>query len=163
MFDSLLRSDQTVFGGQGFSLTKARLQLRESLDKVKEAVNFLTRGFKLLGSDVNTGVRLFLKAALGEWSCWLCVALISNEVRAPLRLPPVPTARPPAGNVLKPREVSALRRTARDLLTFIPFTIILIIPLSPLGHVLVFGFIQRYFPTFFPSQFSSRRQEIMVR
>ncbi|KAG2422678.1 hypothetical protein HXX76_015842 [Chlamydomonas incerta] len=124
-------ADQTVFGGQGFSLTKARLQLRESLDKVKEAVNFLTRGFKLLGGDVGTGVRLFLKAALG--------------------------------NVLKPREVSALRRTARDLLTFIPFTIILIIPLSPLGHVLVFGFIQRYFPSFFPSQFSSRRQEIMVR
>ncbi|KAG2426867.1 hypothetical protein HYH02_014720 [Chlamydomonas schloesseri] len=124
-------ADQTVFGGQGFSLTKARLQLRESLDKVKEAVNFLTRGFKLLGSDVGTGVRLFVKAALG--------------------------------NVLKPREVSALRRTARDLLTFIPFTIILIIPLSPLGHVLVFGFIQRYFPSFFPSQFSSRRQEIMVR
>lgn len=69
----------------------------------------------------------------------------------------------PPGNTLKPREVSALRRTARDLLTFIPFTIILIIPLSPLGHVLVFGFIQRYFPGFFPSQFSTRRQEIMVR
>ncbi|GLI62003.1 hypothetical protein VaNZ11_004577 [Volvox africanus] len=124
-------ADQVVFGGQGFSLTKARLQVRESLDKVREAITFLTRGFKLLGSDIATGARLFLKAALG--------------------------------NTLKPREVSALRRTARDLLTFIPFTIILIIPLSPLGHVLVFGFIQRYFPSFFPSQFSSRRQEIMVR
>ncbi|GIL51245.1 hypothetical protein Vafri_7097 [Volvox africanus] len=124
-------ADQVVFGGQGFSLTKARLQIRESLDKVREAVTFLSRGFKLLGSDMATGARLFLKAALG--------------------------------NTLKPREVSALRRTARDLLTFIPFTIILIIPLSPLGHVLVFGFIQRYFPSFFPSQFSTRRQEIMVR
>ncbi|GIL75359.1 hypothetical protein Vretimale_8033, partial [Volvox reticuliferus] len=124
-------ADQVVFGGQGFSLTKARLQIRESLDKVREAVTFLSRGFKLLGSDIATGVRLFLKAALG--------------------------------NTLKPREVSALRRTARDLLTFIPFTIILIIPLSPLGHVLVFGFIQRYFPSFFPSQFSTRRQDIMVR
>lgn len=29
------RSDQTVFSGQGFSLTKARLQVRESLDKVR--------------------------------------------------------------------------------------------------------------------------------
>ncbi|EFJ48119.1 hypothetical protein VOLCADRAFT_104902 [Volvox carteri f. nagariensis] len=124
-------ADQVVFGGQGFSLTKARLQIGESLDKVREAVTFLTRGFKLLGSDIATGARLFVKAALG--------------------------------NTLKPREVSALRRTARDLLTFIPFTIILIIPLSPLGHVLVFGFIQRYFPSFFPSQFSTRRQEIMVR
>jgi hypothetical protein len=32
-----------------------------------------------------------------------------------------------------------------------------------LGHVLVFGFIQRYFPGFFPTQFTSRRQEIMAR
>jgi hypothetical protein len=35
-----------------------------------------------------------------------------------------------------------MRRTGKDLLTLIPFTIILIIPLSPVGHVLVFSFIQ---------------------
>lgn len=68
-----------------------------------------------------------------------------------------------AGGTLKPREVSALRRTARDLLTFIPFTIILIIPLTPLGHVLVFSLIQTYFPSFFPSCFTKRRQDIMVK
>jgi len=67
------------------------------------------------------------------------------------------------GGTLKPREVQALRRSVRDMLTFIPFTIILIIPLSPIGHVLVFGFIQRYFPGLYPSQFTVRRQEIMKR
>jgi len=67
------------------------------------------------------------------------------------------------GGTLKPREVAALRRTARDLLTFIPFAIILILPLTPVGHVLIFGFIQRYFPGFFPSQFTSRRQDLMVK
>lgn len=37
-------------------------------------------------------------------------------------------------------------------------------PPHPLqGHVLIFGFIQRYFPGFFPSQFSSRRQELMMK
>ena len=35
-----------------------------------------------------------------------------------------------------------MRRTGKDILTIIPFTIILIIPLSPIGHVLVFSFIQ---------------------
>jgi hypothetical protein len=77
-----------------------------------------------------------------------------------------PPARLPAccaGNTLKTREVTALRRTARDILTFIPFTIILIVPLTPLGHVLIFGFIQRYFPGFFPTQFTKQRQEIMMR
>lgn len=67
------------------------------------------------------------------------------------------------GGTLKPREVAALRRTARDLLTFIPFIIILILPLTPVGHVLIFGFIQRYFPGFFPSQFTSRRQDLMIK
>jgi hypothetical protein len=70
---------------------------------------------------------------------------------------------PAAGGTLKPREVSAMRRTFRDIITFIPFTIILIIPLSPLGHVLVFGFIQQYFPQLYPSCFTVKRQEVMVR
>jgi len=64
------------------------------------------------------------------------------------------------GNVLRPREVNTIRRTAKDLLTMIPFLIILIIPLSPIGHVLVFSFIQRYLPEFFPSVFTEKRQNL---
>lgn len=64
------------------------------------------------------------------------------------------------GYTLKPREVRTLRRTAKDLLTLIPFTIILIIPLTPVGHVLVFSLIQRIFPDFFPSTFTDRRQNL---
>lgn len=140
----------------------------------------------------------------------------------PTLLPAPPTRPPPAGGTLKPREVQALRRTVRDVLTFVPFTIILIVPLTPVvrvfaawqgrgagtrgrraglgsvglrrrvpcaapglsintptpvdsaccaspaptapqGHVLIFGFIQRYFPGFFPSQFTGRRQELMMK
>ena len=44
-----------------------------------------------------------------------------------------------AGQTLKPREVQALRRTAWDVLIFVPFSIILIAPLNPVGHVLIFG------------------------
>ncbi|GJQ15432.1 hypothetical protein GpartN1_g7223.t1 [Galdieria partita] len=67
------------------------------------------------------------------------------------------------GYTLSPREVRTLRRTGRDLLTLVPFTFILILPLTPVGHVLVFSFIQRYFPDFFPSTFSERRQQRMKR
>ena len=62
------------------------------------------------------------------------------------------------GYSLKARETKLLRRIGKDTLTVIPFVIILIIPLSPLGHVLVFSFIQRFFPDFFPSQFTESRQ-----
>ena len=65
------------------------------------------------------------------------------------------------GYTLKPREVRTLRRTAKDVLTFIPVVIILIIPLSPVGHVLVFGAIQRYYPDFFPSCFTESRQNLL--
>ena len=53
-------------------------------------------------------------------------------------------------------QVQTLRRTARDLLALVPFTIILVAPITPVGHVAVFSFIQRYFPSFFPSAFSPR-------
>lgn len=62
-----------------------------------------------------------------------------------------------SGYTLKPREVNSMRRTGKDVLTLIPFTIILIIPLSPIGHVLVFSFIQRFFPDFFPSCYTEKR------
>merc|ERR1711862_670868 len=42
-----------------------------------------------------------------------------------------------------------------------PVVIILIIPLTPIGHVLVFGAIQRFFPDFFPSCFTERRQNLL--
>lgn len=65
------------------------------------------------------------------------------------------------GYTLKPREVRTLRRSVKDLFTFIPVIIILIIPLSPVGHVLVFGAIQRFFPDFFPSCFTEQRQNLL--
>ena len=67
------------------------------------------------------------------------------------------------GTTLRPREVQLLRRTVLDVFTFVPFVIILLIPLTPVGHVLVFGFIQKYFPQLFPSQFTTRRQELMQK
>merc|ERR1711957_589857 len=65
------------------------------------------------------------------------------------------------GYTLKPREVRTLRRTFKDTITFIPVVIILIIPITPIGHVLVFGAIQRVFPDFFPSCFTERRQNLL--
>jgi len=70
-------------------------------------------------------------------------------------------ARAAQGYTLKPREVRNLRRTFKDIITFIPFVIILLIPLSPIGHVFVFGAIQRFFPDFFPSCFTEPRQNLL--
>lgn len=47
------------------------------------------------------------------------------------------------GETLSQRDVRVFRRTLKDISTTIPFVVILLIPLSPVGHVLVFGAIQR--------------------
>ena len=39
--------------------------------------------------------------------------------------------------------------------------IILIAPLTPVGHVLIFGAIQRFIPGFFPSCFTEQRQNLL--
>jgi len=65
------------------------------------------------------------------------------------------------GVTLKPREVRTIRRTFKDVTTFVPVVTILIIPLTPVGHVLIFGAIQRFFPDFFPSCFTEQRQNLL--
>lgn len=86
------------------------------------------------------GVRLFWNDII------FCLSLINRAAQ---------------GYTLKPREVRTIRRTFKDFFTFIPFVIILLIPLSPIGHVLVFGAIQRFYPDFFPSCFTEQRQNLL--
>lgn len=85
------------------------------------------------------------------------VELLWNDIIYSLRL----IGRALQGYTLQPREVRTLRRSFKDIITFIPFVIILLIPLSPIGHVLVFGAIQRVFPDFFPSCFTEARQNLL--
>jgi len=107
-----------------------------------------TNFFADLAQKVREGFRFY---SLGT-------KIIFNDVQYALGL----VARAATTNyTLKPREVRTLRRTFKDLLTFIPFVIILIIPLTPVGHVLVFSFIQRFFPDFFPSCYTDRRQNLL--
>ncbi|CAE8585207.1 unnamed protein product, partial [Polarella glacialis] len=62
---------------------------------------------------------------------------------------------------LDPREVHVCYRAIKDLLVLVPFLIILLIPLSPPGHVLVFSLITKAYPDFFPTPFTERRQNVM--
>jgi hypothetical protein len=48
-------SDSEVFGANPLSPTRLKLQVKESSLKVLEGVNFLTRGVRLLLSDVGNG------------------------------------------------------------------------------------------------------------
>jgi len=183
--------DQDVFGGSALSLRRAQLNLKSSLQKFREAFQFFVLGMRMLGTDIAYAGRLFGRAVLGNTlkprevsvrrlprpaatgSALACCAVLTRLLlpRPALVLRMRCSARTPfplgcprvASWGLTPRPPQALRRTIRDLFTIVPFTVIMIIPMTPVGHVFVFGLIQRYFPGFFPSQFNSRRQEMVKR
>lgn len=70
-----------VFGGQGITWMKVRLQIREAVDKVSEGLQFFTRGIRLLGSDCNNCGRLFYRAALGVYHLHMLVLVKLHRVR----------------------------------------------------------------------------------
>uniref|UniRef100_A0A0G4HRU8 Uncharacterized protein n=1 Tax=Chromera velia CCMP2878 TaxID=1169474 RepID=A0A0G4HRU8_9ALVE len=61
---------------------------------------------------------------------------------------------------LSRQETFMFRRVLRDLIALFPIILVLIIPLTPAGNVLVFNLIQRVFPDFWPSSFTKSRVEM---
>mmetsp|Transcript_14793 Transcript_14793/g.34375 ORF Transcript_14793/g.34375 Transcript_14793/m.34375 type:complete len:681 (-) Transcript_14793:135-2177(-) len=107
----------------------------------------ISRWLNDLYQTAKVGLRFYVKGTRLFWNDLVyCFSLIGRAAQ---------------GVTLKPREVRTIRRTFKDVITFIPVVIILIIPLSPVGHVLVFGAIQRVFPNFFPSCFTEQRQNLL--
>ena len=52
------------------------------------------------------------------------------------------------------------RRVLLDLTALVPYSIIMIVPLSPPGHVFAFSLMKRCFPAAVPSPFTAERQDI---
>lgn len=70
-------SDAEVFGANPLSPTRLKLQVRENGLKVLEGVSFLTRGVRLLGSDVGNageGRRPFLIIRAAAGAVWTPIA-----------------------------------------------------------------------------------------
>eukprot|EP00979_Chaetoceros_neogracilis_P004969 scaffold846_cov205-Chaetoceros_neogracile.AAC.4 len=128
----------------------ADFKRRLGIDYYVAGLTFDVEAIKIWANDLigqsQTGIKFYAK---GCQLLWNDVVFSSSLIGRALQ-----------GYTLKPREVRTLRRTFKDVVTFIPVVVILIIPLTPVGHVLVFGAIQRFFPDFFPSCFSERRQNL---
>ena len=65
-----------------------------------------------------------------------------------------------AGRSLTGQDVGLVRRTLGDLAKLVPYTIIMVIPMSPPGHVFAFSVLNRVFPGAVPSAFTAQRQDI---
>ena len=61
---------------------------------------------------------------------------------------------------LAPEDWAMARQTATDLVWLIPYSIIMVIPMSPPGHVFAFSLLNRCFPGAKPSGFTMQRQDL---
>lgn len=120
--------------------------------RTQEGLAFYAKGVRLLAGDVAFCLNLFGRALQGY-------TLKPREVRY-LRYVDTGPDTPTLDFKLTFLSLCQ-RRTFTDVTNFIPFIIILIIPLSPIGHVAVFGAIQKWYPDFFPSFFTERRQNLL--
>lgn len=65
-----------------------------------------------------------------------------------------------AGGRMGSADWALVRRVVSDCVALVPYTIIMIIPLSPPGHVFAFSLLNRVFPGAVPSGFTAQRQDI---
>nr|GMC76080.1 LETM1 and EF-hand domain-containing protein [Ipomoea batatas] len=61
------------------------------------------------------------------------------------------------GHLLTKRERKKMKQTLIDIATLVPVTILMLIPISAVGHAAMFAAMKRYTPCLIPSPYSSKR------
>jgi hypothetical protein len=64
------------------------------------------------------------------------------------------------GEAMQPKDWALVKRVSLDLISLVPYTVIMIIPLSPPGHVFAFSLLKKCFPAAVPSPFTAQRQDV---
>ncbi|XP_015572782.1 uncharacterized protein LOC8273810 isoform X2 [Ricinus communis] len=65
------------------------------------------------------------------------------------------------GHKVSRRERRKLKRTLNDIATLIPITILMLLPVSAVGHAAMLAAIKKYVPNLIPSPYSSERLEVV--
>jgi len=102
------------------------------------------------------GAQAVRQAEMALRFCWRGLRIFAGDVVECTYL----TARLLRGQGLNQRDIRTLKRTATDAVALVPYTIIMVIPLSPPGHVFAFSLLNRCFPAAVPSAFTTQRQDI---
>ena len=63
-----------------------------------------------------------------------------------------------SGAALESKDIALVKRTINDVVMLVPFSVIMIVPLTPPGHVFAFSMLKRCFPSAVPSGFTEQRQ-----
>ncbi|CAI6004516.1 unnamed protein product [Closterium sp. NIES-64] len=95
----------------------------------------------------------------GGADAWRGTQLLSTDVAVAMKM----LQRAALGQPLTDREAKVLKRTLTDMASVIPIGILMLIPMTPVGHAAVLAAIQRYAPHLFPSSYNEDRLDAARR
>ncbi|KAJ3704905.1 hypothetical protein LUZ61_008610 [Rhynchospora tenuis] len=88
---------------------------------------------------------------------WQGTQLLATDVAAATEL----LRRSVTGDELTEKEKKALQRTLTDLASVIPIGILMLLPVTAVGHAAILAFIQRYVPGLIPSTYAPERLDLL--
>ncbi|KAL2534114.1 LETM1-like protein [Abeliophyllum distichum] len=88
---------------------------------------------------------------------WMGTQILLVDIKYSLQL----FAKYLCGYKVTKRENRKMQRTLADIATLIPVTILMLIPVSAVGHAAILAAIKRYMPSLIPSPYSSERLALM--
>ncbi|KAJ4883383.1 LETM1-like protein [Raphanus sativus] len=88
---------------------------------------------------------------------WQGTQLLGSDSAAAMEL----LRRSVIGDELTEKEKKALRRTVTDLASVLPIGVLMILPVTPVGHAAILAAIQRYVPGLIPSTYGSERLNLL--
>ncbi|CAL1378217.1 unnamed protein product [Linum trigynum] len=88
---------------------------------------------------------------------WMGTQLLIDDIMDALEL----LMKQLRGQKVSKREKRKLKRTLRDLASLVPITILMLLPVSAIGHAAMLTAIQRYVPSLIPSPYSSDRLDMV--
>ncbi|GMI91811.1 hypothetical protein HRI_002850400 [Hibiscus trionum] len=87
---------------------------------------------------------------------WLGTQLLFVDITVSLEL----LAKQLQGQKVTAREKRKLKRTLNDIATLIPVTILMLLPVSAVGHAAMLAAINKYIPSLIPSPYTSERLDV---
>ncbi|KAK8678761.1 hypothetical protein V6N13_144246 [Hibiscus sabdariffa] len=96
------------------------------------------------------------KLIASSFDVWLGTQLLFVDITASLEL----LAKQLRGQKVTAREKKKLKRTLNDIATLIPVTILMLLPVSAIGHAAMLAAINKHLPSLIPSPYTSERLDV---
>ncbi|CAJ2672757.1 unnamed protein product [Trifolium pratense] len=139
--DLVIIDDRARYSGDAGDVQMVRVQTKESI--LQKSFDSL----KQTGTDVWRGTQ----------DAWQGTQLLAIDVGAATGL----VRRTLIGDELTEKEKKVLKRTLTDMATVVPIGVLMLIPVTAVGHAAMIAAIQRYVPSMIPSTYAPERLDLL--